>query len=114
MPYKILHIAQAFRNGLTIQEVQIACQFDPWFLQQIKEIIDQEEILRSSGLPKKSSELFKLKKMGFSDSRISELTDREVSDVRMTLQRENVSPSYKRVDSCAGEFHQKPLFIFCI
>ena len=42
MPYKILHIAQVFRNGLTIEEVQIACQFDPWFLQQIKEIIDQE------------------------------------------------------------------------
>ena len=114
MPYKILHIAQAFRNGLTIQDVQIACQFDPWFLQQIKEIIDQEKILRSSGLPKKSSELFKLKKMGFSDSRISELTGREVSDVRMTLQRENVSPSYKRVDSCAGEFPSETSYLYSV
>jgi len=103
-PDRLLVIAQAFRHGLSIAEVHAACKYDPWFLEQIEEIVRTEEQIRKDGLPKDADRLQALKRMGFSDARLAELTkakEAEVSDFRRKL---GVVPVFKRVDTCAAEF----------
>ena len=103
-PNRILFVAQAFRHGLNADEIHTACHFDPWFLEQIKTIVDEEEGIRKVGLPDNAPELLRLKKMGFSDQRLAELADKnahEVTEMRLNL---DVRPTYKRVDTCAAEF----------
>ncbi len=103
-PNRILFVAQAFRHGLNADEIHTACHFDPWFLEQIKTIVDEEEGIRKVGLPDNAPELLRLKKMGFSDQRLAELANKnahEVTEMRLNL---DVRPTYKRVDTCAAEF----------
>ncbi len=103
-PNRILIVAQAFRHGLNADEIHTACHFDPWFLEQIKTIVDEEEGIRKVGLPDNAPELLRLKKMGFSDQRLAELANKnahEVTEMRLNL---DVRPTYKRVDTCAAEF----------
>ena len=111
-PDRLLVIAQAFRLGLTVEEVQAASKYDPWFLSQIETIVRTEERVRQNGLPKDAPELLKLKKMGFSDERLAELlggTEADIARIRRTL---NVHPVYKRVDTCAGEFPSKTPYMY--
>src|ERR1700723_446384 len=67
VPDRLLLIAQAYRHGLTPAEIHAACRFEPWFLEQIREIVDVEERIRREGLPKDATALLRLKQMGFSD-----------------------------------------------
>src|SRR5512143_564493 len=71
-PDRILVIAQAFRHGLTVEEVAQASKFEPWFLRQIEELVQAEAELKASGLPKDAKGLLELKKKGFSDERLAE------------------------------------------
>jgi len=91
-------IAEAFRKGATIEEVHAQSHIDPWFLNQISEIIETERtsITRDS-LPT-------LKKQGYSDHRIAELLQTTESEIRHLRKELGLIPVYKRVDSCAGEF----------
>jgi carbamoyl-phosphate synthase large subunit len=111
-PERLLVIAQAFRHGLTIDEVYSASKYDPWFLEQIANIVRAEEQIRKDGLPKNAPELLKVKKMGFSDERLAELvngTAAQILQIRNTL---NVHPVYKRVDTCAAEFPSKTPYMY--
>ena len=72
-PDRLLTIAQAFRHGLSIREIQSACHFDPWFLEQVRQIVEAEEGVRRDGLPEAPEAFLRLKKMGFSDARLGEL-----------------------------------------
>jgi len=111
-PDRLLVIAQAFRFGLSVERVHQACKFESWFLRQIEELVQTEEHLRANGLPTDAVELLKVKKMGFSDERLAELTDvtaGKVSSRRVAL---NVRPVYKRVDTCAGEFPAKTPYMY--
>ena len=113
-PDRILTIAQAFRHGLSVKEVQAACSYDPWFLDRIKEIVDAEDALRRDGLPGSATAMMRVKKMGFSDERLSALTGKTLTEVRFRRQVLNVHPVYKRIDTCAAEFpSQTPYMYSC-
>ena len=111
-PNRILYVAQAFRHGLTIEEIHAACFFDPWFLEQIKAIVDKEEEVRENGLPQDTVGLLQLKKMGFSDQRLAELSGKATQQVTEQRLELNVRPVYKRVDTCAAEFPSQTSYMY--
>src|SRR5262252_9227039 len=74
-PDRVLVIAQAFRFGLSVEEIAHASKFEPWFLRQIEQLIAIEASLRKDGLPKDAKAVLELKKKGFSDERLAELTN---------------------------------------
>ena len=111
---RLLVIAQAFRWGMSIEEVRAACQYDPWFLKQIKALVDEEATIKVAGLPTDGPGLLRLKKLGFSDQRLSQLTGVPAADIAALRRTLNVLPVYKRIDTCAGEFPSKtPYFYSC-
>jgi carbamoyl-phosphate synthase large subunit len=101
---RMLVIAQAFREGLDINDIQKACRFDPWFLAQIEDIVRAEAELIASGLPKDAPGLQRFKAQGFSDARLGELTGMTEAQVARARARAKVHPVYKRIDTCAAEF----------
>ncbi len=112
VPYRILYVAQAFRHGLSLQDVQSASKFDPWFLEQIKAIVDTEEDIRANSLPDDAPSLLKLKKMGFSDARLAEITGDTSATVAAKRREVSVTPSFKRVDTCAAEFPSQTSYMY--
>ena len=102
-PERILIIAQAFRLGLTVKEINAICHYDPWFLREIQVIVEAEGIVKRDGLPATGEGLIRLKAMGFSDVRLAELagvTEAEVAGRRAAL---SIRPTFKRIDTCAAE-----------
>ncbi len=111
-PDRLLIIAQAFRHGLSVDEIHAASHYDPWFLEQIEAIVKTEADIRSHGLPGDAPGLLGLKKMGFSDERLAELTVGRAEDVLRLRHTLNVRPVYKRVDTCAAEFPAKTPYMY--
>jgi carbamoyl-phosphate synthase large subunit len=103
-PDRLRVIAQAFREGFTVEEINAACAFEPWFLRQIEELVATEAGIRASGLPIDAAGFTALKADGFSDARLASLTGQEESEVRVARKALGVRPVYKRVDTCAAEF----------
>ena len=103
-PDRLLTIAQAYRHGLSSREIQSACHFDPWFLEQVRQIVDAEAGVRRDGLPEAPEAFLRLKKMGFSDARLGELTGKSEPEVSEKRRAMGLRPVYKRVDTCAAEF----------
>jgi len=133
-PDRVLKIAQAFREGLTLEEIHSVTSFDPWFLRQIEAIISAEREVQANGLPTEAEGLRRLKAMGFSDHRLATLAVRSVgvkdglaetqarrsgllhdalqamagatsaAEVRDLRRKLGVQPVFKRIDSCAAEF----------
>ena len=103
-PDRLLVIAQAFRLGLTTPEIHAACKYDPWFLEEVRKIVAAETELRARGLPQDAPGLLRLKRAGFSDARLAEVsgsTEDAVASLRAKL---GIQPVYKRIDTCAAEF----------
>ena len=103
-PDRLLTIAQAFRHGLTLVEVLETTHYDPWFLRQVQDLVKVEDEVRKSGLPHDHDGWLRLKKLGFSDARLGELTGRDESVVLAERKAAGVAAVYKRIDTCAGEF----------
>jgi carbamoyl-phosphate synthase large subunit len=103
-PERLLVIAQAYRAGLSTEEIHAACKYDPWFLEQIRAIVQAEAKVRAEGLPQDAPGLLKLKQQGFSDARLAELAGTEEGAVTALRARLAVHPVYKRIDTCAAEF----------
>jgi carbamoyl-phosphate synthase large subunit len=103
-PDRLLLIAQAYRHGLTTQEIQAACRYDSWFLERIREIVDVEGRVRKAGLPNDPTALLRLKQMGFSDARLARLAGIGETEATALRHRLGVHPVYKRIDTCAAEF----------
>ncbi len=103
-PDRLRIVAQAFRIGLTVDEVHQATRIDPWFLEQVRELVRVEDQLRDQGLPKDGQGLHRLKRLGFSDARLAALTGMEADEVAARRQALGVRPVFKRIDTCAGEF----------
>ncbi len=133
-PDRLLQVAQAFREGLSVEDVQNVTGYDPWFLRQIEEIIAAEVGVSKDGLPNDAAGLRRLKAMGFSDKRLATLAVRSVGvaggmaetqakrsgllhdalqamagatsedEVRELRRKLGVLPVFKRIDSCAAEF----------
>jgi carbamoyl-phosphate synthase large subunit len=109
---RIQVIAQAFRLGLTQGDIQAACGYDTWFLDQIRHLVGVEAGIRSMGLPNTASGLLRLKMLGFSDERLSQLTGKTPKEVAFRRNVFNVHPVYKRVDTCAGEFPSRTPYMY--
>ena len=103
-PDRLLLIAQAFRFGLTVEEIAEACAYEPWFLRQIETLVAEEAHVRTHGLPADPAALTRLKALGFSDARLAHLTGQTEKEVRHARHALDVRPVFKRVDSCAAEF----------
>jgi carbamoyl-phosphate synthase large subunit len=103
-PERIRVVAQAFRLGLTVGEVHTASKIDPWFLEQIEEIVKAEARVREHGLPADEDALRELKAQGFSDARLAKLSGKRESEVAGLRRRLGVTPVFKRIDTCAAEF----------
>ena len=133
-PDRLLKVGQAFREGLSVEDIQNVTGYDPWFLRQIEAIIHAEAEVSSDGLPNDAAGLRRLKSMGFSDKRLATLAVRSVGvagglaetqarrsgllhdalqamagatseeEVRQLRHKLGVFPVFKRIDSCAAEF----------
>ncbi len=104
IPNKLLLVAEAFRKRISIDKIKLLTKIDPWFLYQIKELVDEELILKKKGLPKNYQEFNRLKSIGFSDKKLSKLSgidEKVVKSKRLALK---VFPVFKKVDTCAAEF----------
>jgi len=111
-PDRLLKVAQAMREGMSIEEIHEACSIDRWFLDQIAGILDLEAKVRAFGLPQDAANLRRLKAAGFSDARLATLTGtgpREVAALRAEL---GVEPVYKRIDTCAAEFASPTAYLY--
>ncbi len=111
-PDRILVIAQAFRHGLTVEEVEAACSYEPWFLRQIADIVREEGHVRVKGLPADAHGFRKLKAKGFSDARLGQLTGQSEMAVRKARRALNVRPVFKRIDTCAAEFASATAYMY--
>ncbi len=111
-PDRLLIIAQAFRFGLTVEEVRACCAFDPWFLRQIAGIVAAEEEVRANGLPADARGMLRLKKMGFSDQRLAKLAARPGVEVAAARRALGLAPVYKRIDTCAAEFASRTPYMY--
>jgi len=104
-PERIWYVGDAFAQGFTLEEVHQLTSIDPWFLAQIKEIVDIELWLEKQNLKALDKDtLLALKRKGFSDRRLAKLLKVEDREIRKLRRMMNVRPVYKRVDTCAGEF----------
>ncbi|EGF95585.1 Carbamoyl-phosphate synthase large chain [Brevundimonas diminuta] len=111
-PDRIRVIAQAFRHGLTVEEVQAACSYEPWFLRQIADLIRTEGHVRVQGLPTDATDFRKLKAKGFSDARLGALTGKTEGEVRKARRALDVRPVFKRIDTCAAEFASATAYMY--
>ncbi len=103
-PNRILKIAQALRFDISVEDICTATYFDPWFVKEVKKIVDAEAKIKKEGLPTDKIGMLNLKKLGFSDERLGELTNQDRTKVEDLRQQLDVVPVYKRVDTCSAEF----------
>jgi len=112
-PDRILFLADAFRIGMSLQEVFDETAVDPWFLAQIEQLIKIEQDLGGRTLASLSTdELRLLKKKGFSDKRLAKLLGTNQHEVRKARWSQGVRPVYKRVDTCAAEFATETAYMY--
>ncbi|HVR81622.1 MAG TPA: carbamoyl-phosphate synthase large subunit [Luteimonas sp.] len=112
-PERIFYLADAFRAGMSVEDVHALSFVDPWFLDQIEEIIAVESEVAADGLAALDAKRMRaLKRMGFSDARIAQLTGTNEAAVRTLRRAFGVRPVYKRVDSCAAEFATTTAYMY--
>jgi carbamoyl-phosphate synthase large subunit len=104
IPNKLLYVAEAIRKKINLKRIYNLSKVDPWFLNQIKEIVDTENKIKSKGLPKEFNEFNRIKSIGFSDKKLAELTNTSEQIVRQKRTALKILPVYKKVDTCAAEF----------
>ena len=110
---RIWYLADAFRAGMSVDEVHRLSAIDPWFLIQIEELINIESLLKNSTLAEISApQMHRLKQKGFSDRRLAELLGLSESAIRSTRKSLGVTPVYKRVDTCAAEFSTSTAYMY--
>ncbi|MEN9419792.1 MAG: carbamoyl-phosphate synthase large subunit [Pseudomonadota bacterium] len=112
-PERILYVGDAFRAGLTLEEIHDETAIDPWFLAQIEQIIRAEQALAGRVLEGLSTaEMRHLKRMGFSDRRLAKLLGTHQHAVREARHAQGIRPVYKRVDTCAAEFATQTAYLY--
>ncbi|MES1991715.1 MAG: carbamoyl-phosphate synthase large subunit [Pseudomonadota bacterium] len=111
-PDRLLVIAQAMRHGMSHDQIHAACFYDPWFLEQLQDIVDAETTVKEKGLPETKDGLRQLKSMGFSDARLAKLTGSDEETVRGLRRGLGVRPVFKRIDTCAAEFESRTPYMY--
>ena len=111
-PDRLLQVVQALRLGFSIEEVHASCRIDPWFLEQLQDIVETENKVRAHGLPETAGVFRKLKSMGFSDARLAVLAGLSEQEVTQRRHALDVRPAYKRIDTCAAEFASPTAYMY--
>ncbi len=111
-PDRLRMVAQAMRLGMPLDEIHAACKIDPWFLEQMAEIVVTEDRVREHGLPQDAENMRYLKAMGFSDSRLASLIRKDAKDVAKHRAELSVHPIFKRIDTCAAEFSSPTAYMY--
>ncbi|MBY0438115.1 MAG: carbamoyl-phosphate synthase large subunit, partial [Burkholderiales bacterium] len=112
-PERLWFVADAFGVGMSLEEVQRLTRIDPWFLVQIKELVDIELAIEKRSLEDiDGAELRQLKRKGFSDRRLAYLTKATEDAVRERRHGFGIRPVYKRVDTCAAEFATSTAYMY--
>ncbi|QKX01961.1 carbamoyl-phosphate synthase large subunit [Wolbachia endosymbiont of Cruorifilaria tuberocauda] len=136
LPNRLLAAADAMRHGISIEEINSITKYDLWFLQNIQQIILAEQKIKETGLPEAAHEILELKKMGFSDARLANLSNKlpiieesnaevqvQISNSNATIldrieqieamrKKFNINQVYKRVDTCAAEFESSTAYMY--
>ena len=112
-PDRVFHLADAFRAGLTLDEVYSLSRVDPWFLAAFEDIVLSEKDVQAQGITAlDAARMRELKRMGFADARLAELVDTNEDAMRHLRRTLGVRPVYKRVDSCAAEFATTTAYMY--
>ncbi|MBS0510975.1 MAG: carbamoyl-phosphate synthase large subunit [Proteobacteria bacterium] len=112
-PQRIWYVGQAFREGMSLEQVHNLTKIDPWFLAQIEDIILTEKALVGRSLKAiQAAQMRELKRKGFSDRRIAKLLGADETAVRLHRHTLGVRPVYKRVDTCAAEFSTSTAYMY--
>ncbi|HET9048046.1 MAG TPA: carbamoyl-phosphate synthase large subunit [Chiayiivirga sp.] len=110
---RLFYVADAFRLGMSVDEVHALSAIDPWFLDQIEDLIAEEKAVKAGGLDAlDAARMRKLKRDGFSDARLAKLTGTNEASIRALRRAHKVRPVYKRVDSCAAEFATSSAYLY--
>ena len=112
-PERIWYVGDAFAQGFSLEDVHQLTKIDPWFLAQIKQIVDIELALEQKTLADLDYDtLRELKRRGFSDRRLAYLLDTSETEVRKLRHQMGIRPVYKRVDTCAAEFPTNTAYMY--
>ncbi|MGE4073410.1 MAG: carbamoyl-phosphate synthase large subunit [Lysobacterales bacterium] len=112
-PDRIFYVADAFRAGMSVDEVHDHCAIDPWFLVQIEDLVRLEREVEQQGMSAlDAARMRELKRKGFSDSRLATLVESDEGALRQLRRALGVRPVYKRVDSCAAEFSTSTAYLY--
>ncbi len=111
-PDRLLKVAQAMRLGFSDESIHACCKIDPWFLAEIRAIVDTESEIRTKSLPTTARTMRRIKAMGFSDARLAVLTRKEEAEVTQARRALDVRPVFKRIDTCAAEFASPTAYMY--
>ncbi len=111
-PDRVLKAAHAIRHNISLEKICDITNYDPWFIREIKKIIDVEYEIKQNGLPQNKIGLLKLKKMGFSDERLAELSGKTFIEIFNLRNELNVLPVFKTVDTCSAEFESNTPYMY--
>ena len=112
-PDRLWYIADAFRHGLSLDEIYQECKVDPWFLAQIHELVELEGTITDTKIKQVNKSLMlQLKGRGFADAYLARLFACSEEEVRTHRLKLGVTPVYKRIDSCAGEFPSDTAYLY--
>lgn len=111
-PDRLRYIAQAMRCDISLHEIHEITKIDPWFLEQIYNIIEMEKRVICHGLPEDEDNMRALKAMGFSDRRLAYLAKKQEENVKKLRESLNIRPIFKRIDTCAAEFFSPTAYMY--
>ncbi len=112
-PERLFQVAEAFRAGMSVDDVFNLSFIDPWFLDQIEDLVSMEKETAKASLPSLNKKRMReLKRAGFSDARIAQLTDTDETAIRTLRRALGLRPVYKRVDSCGAEFSTSTAYMY--
>ncbi len=111
-PDRLLALAQAMRLGAGDALIHNACRVDPWFLAEIRHLVETEAEIKVKGLPTRAGPFRRLKAMGFSDARLGKLTGTPAEQVTQKRRALDVHPVFKRIDTCAAEFASPTAYMY--
>jgi carbamoyl-phosphate synthase large subunit len=111
-PERLLQVAQAMRLGIDDEQIHTSCKIDPWFIAEIRGIVETEEEIKKKGLPVTPGAFRRLKAMGFSDARLGKLTGQAAEAVTQKRRALDVRPVFKRIDTCAAEFASPTAYMY--
>ena len=111
-PDRIYFIAEALRLDYSIDDLNTMSGIDPWFLKELKEIIDFEKNIAHEDFFNNKEEFYKAKQMGFSDQKISLIRNQDENEIRKIRKKLKINPVFKRVDTCAAEFKTTTAYMY--